>query len=56
MKRNTLRWFGRIESMGNEEFVKEVYMSESVGSNSRGKKPMRWRDNVEKYMCEKGAT
>ncbi len=37
MKRNTLRWFGHIERKGNEEFVKKVYMSESVGPNSRGR-------------------
>ncbi len=41
--------------MGSEEFVKNVYMSESVGSNSRGKPPGRWRDRVREYMCEKHA-
>ncbi len=41
--RNTLRWFGHIERMGSEEFVKKVYMSESVGPNSRGRPPGRWR-------------
>ncbi len=25
VKRSTLRWFGHIERMGNEEFVKKVY-------------------------------
>ena len=24
VKRNTLRWFGHIERMGNEEFVRKV--------------------------------
>ena len=28
------RWFGHIERIGNEEFVKKVYRSESVGSNT----------------------
>ncbi len=37
VKRNTLRWFGHIERMGSEEFVKKVYVSESVGPNSRGR-------------------
>ncbi len=31
VKRNTLRWFGHIERMGNEEFVKKVYMSSAEG-------------------------
>ncbi len=42
--------------MGNEEFVKKVYMSESVGPNSRGRSLWRWRDRVKEYMCETGAT
>ncbi len=46
VKRNTLRWFGHIERMGSEEFVKRVYMSESVGPNSRGRPPVRWSDRV----------
>ena len=37
VKRNTFRWFGHTERMGNEEFVKKVYGSESVGPNSRGR-------------------
>ncbi len=51
-----LRWFGHIERMGSEKFVKKVYMSESVGPNSRGRSPGRWRDRVREYMCERGAT
>ncbi len=56
MKRNTLRWFVHIERIGSEEFVKKVYMSESVGPNSRGRPPGRWRDRVKEYLCERGAT
>ncbi len=56
MKRNTLRWFGYIEKIGSEEFVKKVYMSESVCPNSRGRPPVRWRDRVKEYMYERGAT
>ncbi len=55
VKRNTLRWYGHIERMGSEEFVKKVYMSESVGPNSTGRPPVRWRDRVKEYMCERGA-
>ncbi len=37
-------------------FVKEVYVSETVGPN-RGERPLgRWRDRVKEYMCERGAT
>ncbi len=56
VKINTLRWFGHMERMGSEEFVKKVYMSESVGSNCRGRPPGRWRDRVKEYMCERDAT
>ncbi len=42
--------------MGNEEFVKKVHMGESAGPSSRGRPPGRWRDRVEEYMCESGAT
>ncbi len=41
LKRNTLRWFGHIQRMGSEEFVRKVYMSESVGPDSRGRPPVR---------------
>ena len=40
--------------MGSEEFVKKVYTSKSVGPNSRGRPPGRWRDRVKEYMCERG--
>ncbi len=56
MKKNILRWFGHIERMGSEEFVNNVYMSESVSPNSRDRPPGRWRDRVKEYMCERGAT
>ncbi len=55
VKRNTMRWSGHIERMGSEEFVKKVYMSESVGPNSTGRPPGRWRDRVREYMCERVA-
>ncbi len=55
VKRNTLRWFGHIERMGSEEFVNKVYMSESVGPNSRGRPPGRWKDRVKEYMCDGSA-
>ncbi len=53
VKRNTLRWFEHIERMETEEFVKEVYVSESVGPSSRGRPTGRWRDRVKEYMCQR---
>ncbi len=40
--------------MESEEFVKKVYMSETVGPNSRGRPLGRWKDKVKEYMCERG--
>ncbi len=56
MTRNTLRWFRYIERIGSEEFVNKVYVSESVGPNSKGRPPGRFRDRVKEYMCERSAT
>ncbi len=47
MKRNTVRW--------SEEFVKKVYVSESVDPSSRGRPPGRWRGTVNKYMYVRGS-
>ncbi len=55
VKINTLRWFGHNEKMESEEFVKKVYVSKSVGPNSRGRLPQRWNDRVKDYKCERGA-
>ncbi len=56
VKRNTLRWIGHSERVGSEAFLMKVYMSESVGPNSRGRPLGRWRDIVKGYMCERGAS
>ncbi len=53
MKRSTLRWFGHIERMENEEFVK-VYLSSVEGTNRRGKRFGRWEDRVKEYVSERG--
>ncbi len=54
MKRSILRWFGHIERMGNEEFVKKVYHSSAEGMNRRGRPLVRWEDRVKEYVSEKG--
>ncbi len=36
--------------------MEKVYVSESVGPNSRGRPPGKWKDRVKEYMCEEDAT
>ncbi len=38
--------------MESEEFLKKVYVSESVGPSSRGKPSGRCKDRVKEYMSE----
>ncbi len=54
VKQSTLRWFGHIERMGNEEFVKKVYMGSVEGTNRRGRSLGRWKDTVKEYVSERG--
>ncbi len=37
--------------MESKKFVKTMYVSESVGPNSRGRPLGRWQDRVTEYMC-----
>ncbi len=53
VKRSTLRWFGHIERMGNEEFLK-VYLSSAEDTNRRRRPLGRWEDRVKKYVSERG--
>ncbi len=54
VKRSTLRWFGHIERMGNEEFVKKMYLSSAEGTSRRGRLLGRWEDRVKEYASERG--
>ncbi len=54
VKRSTLRWFGHIERMQNEEFVKKVYLGSVEGTNRRGRALGRWEDRVKEYVSERG--
>ncbi len=54
VKRSTLRWFGHIERMGNEEFVKKVYLSSAEDTNWRRRPLGRWKDWVKEYVSERG--
>jgi len=53
VKRNTLRWFGHVERMQQDELTKRVYVSEIEGAGVRGRPPMRWLNAVEKYIRER---
>ncbi len=44
VKRSTLRWFGHIDRMANEDFVKRVYLSSVEGRNRRGRPLGRWEE------------
>ncbi len=54
VKRGTLRWFGHIKRMENDEFVKKVCRSSVEGSNRRGRPLGRWEDRVKEYVSERG--
>ncbi len=54
-KRSTLRWFGHIEKMENEELVKKMYLSSVEGPNRRGRPLGRWEERVKDYASERGA-
>ncbi len=55
VKRSTLRWFGHIKRMENEEFVKKVYRSSVEDPNRRGRPLGRWENKVKEYVSERGA-
>ncbi len=55
VKRSTLRWFGHIERMGHEEFVKRVYLSSVEGTIRRGRPLGRWEDKVKEYVSVSGS-
>ncbi len=45
------RWFGHIERMKSEEYVKKVYVSDVEAPNSRGRPLGKWKNRVKEYMC-----
>ncbi len=52
--RNTILIFSEIERVGNEEFVKRVYLSSAEGTNRRGRPLGRWKDRVKEYVSKRG--
>ncbi len=55
-KKYILRWFGHIERMNSEEFVKKVYVREIEGPSRRGRPLGRWKDRVKEYVSERGTS
>ncbi len=55
VKRSTLRWFGHIEKIENEEFVKKVSRNSVEGPNKRGRSLGRWEDKVKEYVSDREA-
>ncbi len=53
IKWSTLRWFGHIERMGNDDLLR-VYLSNVEGTNRRGRPLGRWKDRVKEYVSERG--
>ncbi len=53
VKRSTLRWFGHIERMRSEEFVKKVYLGSFEGTNRRGRLLGIWEGRVKEYVSER---
>ncbi len=41
--------------MGNEKFVKKVYLSSVEGTKRRGRPLGRWEDRVKEYVIGRGA-
>ncbi len=54
VKRSTVKWFGHIERMENEKFVKKVYQSSVEGPNRSGRPLGRCEDRVKNYVSERG--
>ena len=44
------RWFGHVERMENDKFVKRVYVGKCAGNRSVGRPQKRWIDNVKECL------
>ncbi len=54
VNRSTLRWFGHIERMEKEEFIKKVNLSSVEGPKRKGRPLAGWEGKVREYMSERG--
>ena len=54
VKRNTLRWFGHLERMGESEMTRRIYKGGVDAVGVRGRPPVKWEDRLLEYMRERG--
>lgn len=53
MKRGTLRWFGHMMKMNENEFVERVNEGRIKGGDVRGGPPGKWINRVSEYWSER---
>ena len=49
-----LRWFGHVESMGDERMAKRVYEADVRGVRRRGRPRKCWMDGIKEVLSRKG--
>jgi len=53
VKRNTCRWFGYLERMGESEMTRRIYKGGLDAVGVRGRPPVKWEDRLLEYMRER---
>ena len=54
IERNVLKWFGYVERMGEERFVKRVYRANVEGKRGRERPQRRWGIEVKDLLIGRG--
>ena len=54
VERNVLKWFGRVERMGEERLIKRVYQANVDGNGGRRRPQRKWRDEVKDLLLGRG--
>ena len=54
VKARRLQWFGHVSRMNNERLPYLALHTQLEGRRSRGRQRMRWRDNVQRDIEERG--
>ena len=54
MRRGRLRWYGHVERMGDEDWVKRCRDMEVAGKRARGRPRKTWMETVKGDMTVKG--
>ena len=53
VKCNTLRWFGHLERMGENEMTRRIYKGGVDAVGVRGRPPVKWEDRLLEYVRER---